>query len=775
MNPPGCVTHGSDVTFTFTSTCYNTKIYVNDVLQSSTSSYTINSVTGPLPKIDVEATIKQYTITATPTNNPNGSITPSGGQSVNCGSDIEFTVAPEIGYRALLFIDGASVTLPPTKKYTFNNVQANHTIHVEFEEFPYYLIQFGPGQNDNAGGYVFPNLDPTAQHFVAVDSGTTSYQFTIKANDGYEIDKVYVDNIVNNLAALTGSYTFPTVVAHHSIFATFKPIMFTINATAGVNGTINPNGAVPVAYGADQIFQIIPNIGSAINEVIVDGVPNPAAATTGIYTFEDVTANHTIHATFVKSTYIISANAGPNGTITPMGDIEIENGDNQKFNFSANQGYKIDQVLIDGINTPTAVAAGSYTFQNVTGPHDITVLFAKIQLTIIATNTEGGYLYVDGLPLPLGGIITVEYGDHSPTIVFNSEIGYHVQAVIIDNVNNPQAVYDGFYRFMDVTTNHTIHVVFAPDNFTITATASQGGAINPSGVITVPNGTNKTFYFAPNPGYDLARVLVDGSEINGLPGEYTFENVSGNHTIAAQFEKKMYDVIYQPVPGALIAPVGGSVSPVEHGGNYKFMVNLEDGYSQSNIIVRANGLIVNPLGDVYTIKNIVVDQLITIDGVNPNKYEIVAQAFANGNITPAGVFVVTYGDSKTFNMTADFGFVVSDVVVNGESKGALETYTFYDIKENGTIKAYFKVAGQDVDDIEAVINVFSHQNVVTILNEKLVPVKQVEIMDMYGRTVWTGQALTDRTEITLDVAAGIYGVRITTDASTTTTKVSITK
>jgi hypothetical protein len=39
--------------------------------------------------------------------------------------------------------------------------------------------------------------------------------------------------------------------------------------------------------------------------------------------------------------------------------------------------------------------------------------------------------------------------------------------------------------------------------------------------------------------------------------------------------------------------------------------------------------------------------------------------------------------------------------------------------------------------------------------------------------IWKGQALTEKTDITLNVATGIYGVRITTDANITTTKVSI--
>jgi len=75
---------------------------------------------------------------------------------------------------------------------------------------------------------------------------------------------------------------------------------------------------------------------------------------------------------------------------------------------------------------------------------------------------------------------------------------------------------------------------------------------------------------------------------------------------------------------------------------------------------------------------------------------------------------------------------------------------------------------------EPIINVFSYNNVVTIINKDLVPIKQVEITDMFGRIVWRGEAPNVKTEIALHVATGVYAVRIITgDAQHITTKVSI--
>ena len=68
-----------------------------------------------------------------------------------------------------------------------------------------------------------------------------------------------------------------------------------IQASAGAGGTISPSGKVSVNAGADQTFKIIPDNGYKILSVKVDGVSIGAKTS---YTFHNVSANHTITATF---------------------------------------------------------------------------------------------------------------------------------------------------------------------------------------------------------------------------------------------------------------------------------------------------------------------------------------------------------------------------------------------------------------------------------------------------------------------------------------------
>ena len=85
---------------------------------------------------------------------------------------------------------------------------------------------------------------------------------------------------------------------------------FTITATAGGNGDIDPFGSVEVDAGEDQIFHITPDNGYEIATLRVDGktvdldelyIRSDGSAS---YTFYDVDASHSIRATFQRGTEI---------------------------------------------------------------------------------------------------------------------------------------------------------------------------------------------------------------------------------------------------------------------------------------------------------------------------------------------------------------------------------------------------------------------------------------------------------------------------------------
>ena len=188
-------------------------------------------------------------------------------------------------------------------------------------------------------------------------SPTTGYSFTGWSGD------------------LTGSTNPATITmsANRTVTANFAINTYTITPSAGTGGAISPSTAVTVNYGASQAFSVTANSGYSINQVLVDGVA--ATLTAGVYTFNNVTANHTIVASFTANSYTITASSGTGGTISPSGSVSVNYGSSKTFTVTPKSGYKIASVLVDGTSQG---AVSTYTFTNLTAAHTIAASFAVI-------------------------------------------------------------------------------------------------------------------------------------------------------------------------------------------------------------------------------------------------------------------------------------------------------------------------------------------------------------------------------------------------------------
>ena len=71
-------------------------------------------------------------------------------------------------------------------------------------------------------------------------------------------------------------------------------------------------------------------------------------------------------------------------------------------------------------------------------------------------------------------------------------------------------------------------------------------------------------------------------------------------------------------------------------------------------------------------------------------YTVTASAGVGGTIDPSGEFEINAGESVTFTITADEGYKVSDVAVNGTSVGPVTEYTLADVSEDTTVEALFE-------------------------------------------------------------------------------------
>jgi hypothetical protein len=442
------------------------------------------------------------------------------------------------------------------------------------------------------------------------------------------------------------------------------------------NGSVTSPGEGDFTYAAGAVVTLValPDSGATFLGWSGDvaTVSDPSASTTTITINGDyiIAATFSSTTTTTTTTYTITATAGANGSISPSGDTTINSGDSQTYTITANTGYRIADVLVDGSSVG---AVASYTFTSVTSGHTIAASFAINTFTITATAAANG-------SISPSGTATINYGGNQAYTI-TASTGYHIVAVLVDGASVGAVA---TYTFTSVTTSHTIAVSFAINTYTITATAAANGSISPSSAATVNYGSSQTYTIAPNTGYHIADVLVDGASV-GVVASYTFTSVITNHVIAVSFAINTYSIMPLAGDHGTISPF--TIVTVNYGSSQNFTIAANTGYHIVDVLV--DGSSVGPVAS-YTFTGLTTSHTIAVSFAI-NTYTITPTVGDHGSISPFVAMTVNYGDSQTFTIAANTGYRIAEVVVDGASVGAVASYTFTKVTTVHTIDATFVI------------------------------------------------------------------------------------
>lgn len=183
--------------------------------------------------------------------------------------------------------------------------------------------------------------------------------------------------------------------------------IYTITASAAANGSIQPEGDISVNQGAGQDFQIVANTGYQINSLLVDG--SSVSAATGlasyVYSFNNVSSNHSISADFALKTCVLQANVSPAGSGTVSGAGIFTYGQTVTLTATAGANYEFSKWTVNGTEVSTTNPY-SFTIQSdlvVTAVFIVKQTFS-VSITVDPVNSgtvtgEGFYTFLQSVTL----------------------------------------------------------------------------------------------------------------------------------------------------------------------------------------------------------------------------------------------------------------------------------------------------------------------------------------------------------------------------------------
>jgi hypothetical protein len=466
-------------------------------------------------------------------------------------------------------------------------------------------------------------------------------------------------------------------------------------------------------------------------------IDNVSVGAISSYTFNNVTSNHTISATFSRITYTISSVAGTGGSITPAGTTIVNHGTGITYQIIPNDGFLISDVKIDNISLG---AISSYIFNNVISSHTISATFSRITNTISSVAGAGGSI------TPAGASIVNHGSGAAYQIIPNT--GFQISDVKIDNVSVGAISY---YTFNNVISSHTISATFTLLTFTFNSKSSTGGSISPFGIITVNYGTDIVCSINSDIGYQIADVIINNVSV-GPVSKLTLNSISKDHSITASFSLNQYTINANATSGGSVNPVGKTIS--NYGSNLNYSFTPDYGYKIKDVIV--DGISKGAVSS-YSFKNITDNHIISVAFSPKTIYSIAAQPESGGSITPSGSITLFEGSDQVYNIIPDYGFRILDVLVDNQSVGALPEYTFNNINWSHNITARF------TSSIDASVypNPFNNEFKIYFDAPEGYLI-DMSVADLSGKVVYSQNKLPGNTiiPVNLQVSKGLYFINL---------------
>ena len=369
-----------------------------DVVKTYISSVEITDIDTPVSNtaLDTSAVCATQGVSTTA---PAVTWTPN---ATNAGYNTSYTASVTLAASANYeFTDSVIVTINGNNASVTKNEDGTLTVIYTFPVTAKDKLTSitAPGAVTVANGTAFKDMNlPTQVNIVTEGNTVDKADVTWDTASGNYDPSVLTEQVVT----LNGTVTCPENIDANGVALTTS-ITITVSA-AGIVGAPTPS-VESGTYTENQKVALKSSTEGATIYFTTNGVepgrttgtrytgPIPAggmegqsitttikaiAVKNGMQDSEVKTFTYTINIPKPIVKHTITATAGANGSISPSGKVEVVEGADQAFSITANEGYEIESLKVDGAAVSTAT---SYTFTNVRAAHTIEATF-KQKITV---------------------------------------------------------------------------------------------------------------------------------------------------------------------------------------------------------------------------------------------------------------------------------------------------------------------------------------------------------------------------------------------------------
>ncbi|MFZ4621871.1 MAG: FlgD immunoglobulin-like domain containing protein, partial [Bacteroidota bacterium] len=516
------------------------------------------------------------------------------------------------------------------------------------------------------------NVVDTVRAFTTLTIGTP-YYFRVAAVD-----------TSNNISALSNTATAVPYMIHP------------INSYAYGNGSITPGGTNYVNHGDSLQFTIHADTKNHIDSIAID--PNivmvEQRAINGVeakdlkrqtkrlaaleqmmdpltivgtgnddtlqtYTFQNVTAGHSIKAYFSKNSFVVNAIVHGSGTVTPSGSTTVFIGDTLQYCITADQYNHIDSLMVDGVKVDSTF---NYTFGNISGGHTIEAYFSpNVFDHFVVVAPSRGPIDPQTAGTPFSIVTTAVDAFGNPVDNFTGNVWF-------SSTDTTMSVLGGNYSIPFTAGQHGPQSVtmFRAGLQTISVIDSVSGKIGTSDPFSVNAAGLHHFAVTDTCGQAVPDQVENRPFTVKITALDIFNNIQSDYT--GSVEVSVSDAVVSQGAGNTPNLTGGILSA--------YIMQIEN---QGSFQIIA--------GDNIAEKNGASNGFFVVSDTN-----LIYSTSPHGDILPLGAVPVRYGDTAVFSFNPDPGHHFDSLHVDGiRVMDSTSRYTFVNVTTTHSIDAYYSV------------------------------------------------------------------------------------